>query len=115
MCSISIKKCRVFLNFSFLVTSTGENMGQHYSMSNDYLKVDCGSDWDVQVPSSSHVVGHDGDAPYTIEIASQRLSEMLPLKAKGKLLRSELYTVLTIKVYSLIDPNEVTLIKTRNI
>ena len=50
-------------------------MGPYYSMSNDYLKVDCGSDWDVQVPSSSHVVRHDdGDAPYTFEIANQRLS-----------------------------------------
>ena len=50
------------------------------------LKVDCGSAWDVQVPSCSHEVGLDAaETPYTFEIANQRLSELLPLKAKGNI------------------------------
>ena len=84
VCSVSIKKYRVFL--SFLVTSAGQNIVHVHitEWSVTIVTVD-GCDWNVQVPPCSRMVGdNNAETPYTFEIASQRLTELQPLKAKGK-------------------------------
>ena len=43
----------------------------------------CSDNWEVHVPMQSMLVDDKTDVPYTFEIASQRLLEAQPLKAKG--------------------------------